>query len=151
MGYLAPEYISSGRTSKESDIYSFGIVALEIACGRKMVKRNEDESRISLVEWIWDLYGNGRLLEAADESLHMDFDAAQMECLMIVGLWCAHPNNKLRPSIGKVIGVLNFEASMPKLPKTMPVAKYIGSFSFAHFGHPSIASSRTMNGYIYKN
>ena len=52
MGYLAPEYISSGRTSKESDIYSFGIVALEIACGRKMVKRNEDESRISLVEWI---------------------------------------------------------------------------------------------------
>ncbi|RWR74083.1 Serine/threonine protein kinase [Cinnamomum micranthum f. kanehirae] len=148
MGYFAPEYISSGRISKESDVYSFGVVALEIACGRRAVKRNEEESRIELVEWVWDLYGNGRLIDAADERLHKDFDVTQMECLIIVGLWCAHPDHNLRPSIRQVIGVLHFEASMPNLPSKMPAAIHLRSSSSANSSHSSIASSSTMNGYI---
>ncbi|XXG49069.1 hypothetical protein AAC387_Pa02g3348 [Persea americana] len=148
MGYLAPEYISSGRNSKESDVYSFGIVAMEIACGRTAVKCNEEESRIRLVEWVGDLYGNGRLIEAVDERLHMDFDVTQMECLIIVGLWCAHPDHNLRPSIRQVIGVLQFEASMPDLPSKMPAAIHMRSSSSANSSHSSITSSSTMNGCI---
>ncbi|KAI3961301.1 hypothetical protein MKX01_007015, partial [Papaver californicum] len=47
MGYLAPECIATGKSSKESDVHSFGIVALEIACGRKPVEGNGSV----LVEW----------------------------------------------------------------------------------------------------
>ncbi|RWR74086.1 Protein kinase domain-containing protein [Cinnamomum micranthum f. kanehirae] len=141
LGYLAPEYISSGRASKESDVYSFGIVALEIACGRKSVEHNEEESRIRLLEWVWNLYGKGGLLEAVDKKLHMDFDTTQMECLMIVGLWCAHPDHCLRPSIRQVIQVLHFEAAVPSLPNKMPVAMYMGSASPVHSSQPSITTS----------
>ena len=73
LGYLAPQYISSGRASKESDVYSFGIVALEIACGQKSVEHNEEETRIRLLEWVWDLNGKGILLEVVDKKLHTDF------------------------------------------------------------------------------
>ena len=52
---MAPEYISTGRASKESDVYSFGVVSLEIATGRKAVDAIEQNSEMSLVEWIWDL------------------------------------------------------------------------------------------------
>ncbi|XP_009772390.1 L-type lectin-domain containing receptor kinase IX.1-like [Nicotiana sylvestris] len=124
LGYLAPEYIKTGRASKESDVYSFGIVALEIATGRKSVDPGTGKSDAGLVEYVWELYGKGKLLSVVDEKLNLDFDAKQVERLMITGLWCAHPESNLRPSIRQAIHVLNFEASLPNLPVKMPVPVY---------------------------
>jgi serine/threonine protein kinase len=119
MGYMAPECVTTGNASKESDVYSFGIVALEIACGRKPIKTIAPQDQVVLVEWVWQLYGIGKVLEAADPRLDGDFDEQQMERLMIVGLWCAHPDRNLRPSIRETIHVLNFETTLPILPSTM--------------------------------
>ncbi|CAL5434652.1 unnamed protein product [Camellia sinensis] len=123
MGYMAPECLVTSKSSKESDVYSFGIVALEIACGRKPIDLMAEEGHMRLVEWVWELYGRGNLLEAADAKLG-DFDEEQMECLLFVGLWCAHPDYNLRPSIKQAIQVLNFEAPLPSLPPNMPVPTY---------------------------
>ncbi|GAY62341.1 hypothetical protein CUMW_217030 [Citrus unshiu] len=125
MGYMAPECATTGKASKESDVYSFGIVALEIACGRKPINPKAPQGQVSLLQWVWDLYGNGKLLEAVDPRLCRDFDGQQIERLMIVGLWCAHPDENLRPSIRQVIHVLNFEAPLPALPPKMPVPTYL--------------------------
>ncbi|XP_071707139.1 L-type lectin-domain containing receptor kinase IX.1-like [Rutidosis leptorrhynchoides] len=125
IGYLAPECVVTGKASKESDVYSFGVVALEIACGRKAcVLYNEPENQIRLVEWVWDLYGTGTLLQAVDPRLGSDFEEEEIKCLMIVGLWCVHPDPELRPSVRQLIQVLKFEASQPILPSKMPVASY---------------------------
>ncbi|KAB2035853.1 hypothetical protein ES319_D04G181600v1 [Gossypium barbadense] len=124
MGYIAPECVSSGKASKESDVYSFGVVALEIACGRRSIEPRYEESQASLVAWVWELYGNQQILGAVDLKLGMDFDAIQMECLLMVGLWCVHPDQNLRPSIRQVIQVLNFEAPLPKLPSRRPTPTY---------------------------
>ncbi|KAL7131721.1 hypothetical protein ABFS83_12G023000 [Erythranthe nasuta] len=123
-GYMAPEYLSSGRASKESDVYSFGVVALEIATGKKSIGSLNLECNKSLVEWVWDLYGNGKLLSGVDEKVRDDFDTKQAERLMIVGLWCAHPDFSLRPSIRQASRVLNFEADLPKLETKMPVPMF---------------------------
>ncbi|XP_061948714.1 L-type lectin-domain containing receptor kinase IX.1-like [Populus nigra] len=124
MGYLAPECVTTGKASKESDVYSFGVVALEITCGRRPVETRQEPSKVRLVEWVWNLYGEGQLLDAVDKMLCTDFDERQMECLMIVGLWCCHPDYTLRPSIRQVINVLNFEAPLPTLPSKLPVPMY---------------------------
>ncbi|BFG29852.1 hypothetical protein CerSpe_161260 [Prunus speciosa] len=124
MGYMAPEYMTTGKASKETDVYSFGVVALEIACGRKPIDLEFRSRQITMVEWVWDLYGEGRVIEAADPKLSGDFEKRQMECLLIVGLWCAHPDYKIRPSIQQTIQVLNFEVPLPILPSKMPVASY---------------------------
>ncbi|XP_019052996.1 PREDICTED: L-type lectin-domain containing receptor kinase IX.1-like [Nelumbo nucifera] len=125
MGYMAPEYCTSGKASKESDVYSFGIVALEIACGRRSVELKFEEGKMMLVEWVWELYGRGKVLEAIDPRLRdMSYDEEQVECLMIVGLWCAHPDHHSRPSMRQVMHVLSFEASLPTLPSNMPVPTY---------------------------
>ncbi|XWS33411.1 hypothetical protein CRYUN_Cryun22dG0080300 [Craigia yunnanensis] len=89
LGYLAPEYISSGRPSTKSDIFSFGVVTLEIATGRRSIDSGDCEMGL------------------------MDFDVKQAKCMLTVGLWCAHPDHKLRPSIRQAIQVLNFEAAVP--------------------------------------
>lgn len=141
LGYLAPEYISTGRASKESDVYSFGVVALEIATGRKAVDPMEKDSEMGLVQWVWDLYGKGKLVMAVDERMQLDFDQKQVECLMIVGLWCAHPDRSLRPSIKQAIQVLNFEATWPNLPASMPVPVYHVPSPSVSSGEPFISTS----------
>ncbi|KAL3617341.1 L-type lectin-domain containing receptor kinase IX.1 [Castilleja foliolosa] len=128
MGYMAPECVITGRASKETDIYSFGIVLLEIACGRKPIelKYRENKNQVVLVEWVWSLYGMGKLLEAADPNLSTEFDEREMEQLMTVGLWCVHSDCNHRPSIRQAIYLLNFEAPLPILPPALPVPKYFG-------------------------
>lgn len=125
-GYMAPEYISTGRASKESDVYSFGIVLLEIVTGMKSVNARQGriEPEASLVERVWDLNGRGELISAIDHQMGKDYDMKQAECVMVVGLWCAHPDINSRPSIKQAIQVLNFEAPLPNLPQKMPVATY---------------------------
>ncbi|KAL7613502.1 hypothetical protein Lser_V15G06928 [Lactuca serriola] len=124
MGYLAPECLMTGKASRESDVYSFGVVALEIACGRKPIDTKVEPSKQRLVEWIWSLYGEGKLFEGVDERLNGEFDQRELECLMVVGLWCSHPDSSSRPSIKQAISVLNFEAPLPSLPAKHPVPVY---------------------------
>ncbi|XP_050371600.1 L-type lectin-domain containing receptor kinase IX.1-like [Argentina anserina] len=122
MGYMALEYITTAKASKETDVYSFGVVALEIACGRKPIDHSCEEEQINMVEWVWELYGEGKIIEAADPKLCGEFDEKQMECLLIVGLWCSHPDHNSRPLIQQAIQVLNFELPLPNLPLKMPEA-----------------------------
>ncbi|MCL7031491.1 hypothetical protein MKW94_023750 [Papaver nudicaule] len=133
-GYLAPECFITGKFSKESDIYSFGIVALEIASGRKPAQTG----KLDLVEWVWGLYGNGKIVEAADKKLKAEFNESEIECLMVVGLWCAHPDFKSRPSITQVINVLTFESPLPQLPLELPTPVYLTTAVVPHL--PSSAS-----------
>jgi serine/threonine protein kinase len=143
MGYMAPECVTIGKASKESDVYSFGIVALEIACGRKPIKPSAPEDQVVMVEWVWELYGIGKVLEAADPRLSGHFDEQQMERLMIVGLWCAHPDRNLRPSIRQTIHVLNFEAPLPILSSNMPRPAHFAPVVNRHSMSLSISSLAT--------
>ncbi|KEH24604.1 lectin receptor kinase [Medicago truncatula] len=124
MGYIAPEYFTTGKATKESDIYSFGIVSLELASGRKPIDRKAKEGQVAIFDRVWDLYRLGRLLEVVDTKLGGAFDEEQMERLVVIGLWCANPNYSCRPSVRQVIQVLKFEASLPILSEEMFESTY---------------------------
>lgn len=53
-GLHGPEYFFTSNASKESDVYSFGIVTLEIACRRRTIEPMEHPSKVRLVEWLWE-------------------------------------------------------------------------------------------------
>ncbi|BAT82457.1 hypothetical protein LR48_Vigan07g251000 [Vigna angularis] len=116
-GYLAPEYLNGGRASKESDMYSFGVVALELACGRRTYP--DGEFHVPLMNWVWQQYVEGNVMEVVDERLEKEFDVDKMRSLIIVGLWCTNPNDKERPKAAQVIKVLGLEAPLPELPLDM--------------------------------
>ncbi|KAK2983196.1 hypothetical protein RJ640_018541 [Escallonia rubra] len=153
LGYMAPECVATGKATKESDVFSFGVVALEIACGRKVIEFRAEESQVRLVEWVWDLYGEGKLLTAADPKLCAAFDEQEMERLMIVGLCCAHPDSNIRSSIRQAIQILNCEAPLPILPPKMPVATYFApptssfSVSYGADGHEKNQTHSSSYGY----
>jgi interleukin-1 receptor-associated kinase 1 len=124
LGYFDPESMLSGRASVESDIYSFGVLLLEVACGRHPAVVHKNGDVVHLVQWVWDLYGGGGIVGAADERLRGELDDREMEYVLVVGLWCAHPDRGMRPSIRQALNVLRFEAPLPSLPARMPVATY---------------------------
>ncbi|CAJ1972931.1 unnamed protein product [Sphenostylis stenocarpa] len=113
-GYLAPEYINEGRVSKESDMYGFGVLALEIACGRRTYQDGE-YNHVPLKNWVWKHYLDGKILNAADEELKRDFDVNEMTCLLTVGIWCTLQDHKERPMAEQVINVLKQEVPLPML------------------------------------
>ncbi|KAK3429199.1 hypothetical protein EUGRSUZ_E00615 [Eucalyptus grandis] len=125
LGYAAPEYHRTGKASKQSDIYSFGVVLLEIVCGRRAVFSLHGDLQ-NLVEWVWKHYGRWswswrrNFLLVVDERLRKDFVKKQAEALLIVGLWCTQPDAGSRPSTEEAMAVLNLKAKHPKLPSKMP-------------------------------
>ncbi|KDP24632.1 hypothetical protein JCGZ_25548 [Jatropha curcas] len=124
-GYVAPESILTSRFTVETDAYAFGVVILEVACGRKPGSPNhQDDYSGHIVNWVWDLHREGRIIDAADKRLHGDFgeeEMVQMECLLILGLACCHPNPKKRPNMKTVLQVLKGEATPPSVPNERPV------------------------------
>ncbi|GJN35075.1 hypothetical protein PR202_gb23808 [Eleusine coracana subsp. coracana] len=96
------ECMVTGTANTTSDIYSFGIVALEIACGRRpivVVKDAEEDATMHLVHWAWKFYSRGRILDAADPRLNGEFDSEEMERVMVTAFWCTYPDRTVRPSI----------------------------------------------------
>ncbi|KAF7063522.1 hypothetical protein CFC21_070037 [Triticum aestivum] len=145
LGYMDPKCVFTATASVESDVYSFGVVLLEIACGRRpaVVQEDDDDSVVHLLQWVWESYGKGTILEAADERLDGEFDGQEMEHVMVVGLWCGHPDRSLRPSIRQAVSVLRFEMPLPSLPAKMPVATYMPQPSAEDSFGTSDASSST--------
>ncbi|CAN1167735.1 Probable L-type lectin-domain containing receptor kinase S.7 [Linum perenne] len=118
-GYLAPKCVYNPKTSKETDTFSFGVVALEIACGRKPdVKMKEEYVHIS--RWVWDLYGEGNVFKALDQKLKGKFVKEEMHRLLMVGMHCAHPDPKQRSSMKYALDVLEFDAPLPNLQLQYP-------------------------------
>ncbi|XP_059067319.1 L-type lectin-domain containing receptor kinase S.4-like [Cryptomeria japonica] len=109
LGYIAPELIHSGKASPSTDVFRFGALMLEVACGRKPV----DAQGVILVQWVWDLYADERLLEAVDQRLGDDYDKIKVEIVLILGLMCSNPDPNERLSMRKVLQVLCGEASLP--------------------------------------
>ncbi|XAR66468.1 Non-specific serine/threonine protein kinase [Bertholletia excelsa] len=104
VGYLAPEVIKSGRVSTQTDVFGFGILVLEVMCGRRPI----EEGKPHLVRWVWELMEQGKIVYALDERLRATggFDEEQVEIILQLGLLCAHRDAHARPTMRHVLTVL---------------------------------------------
>ncbi|KAG2616138.1 L-type lectin-domain containing receptor kinase VIII.2-like [Panicum virgatum] len=118
MGYLAPEYLLTGRATEGTDVFSFGALVLEVACGRRPIGT---EGRCNnLVEWVWSLHGEARILDAVDPRLGGEFDEGEVRRALLVGLACSSPEPALRPGMRAVVQMLSGEADPPFVPAARP-------------------------------
>ncbi|WCJ34025.1 Concanavalin A-like lectin protein kinase family protein [Euphorbia peplus] len=120
-GYMAPESILTGRFTVETDVYAFGVLILEVACGRRPRSRNnENEYNCNIVDSVWEFHGKGNIISAVDPKLDGEFQASDMECVLVLGLACCHPNPNNRPSMKSVLQVLKGETPSPQVPTERP-------------------------------
>ncbi|KVH96999.1 L-type lectin-domain containing receptor kinase VII.1 [Cynara cardunculus var. scolymus] len=103
-GYLAPEVIRTGRASTQTDVFSFGILILEVICGKRPIK----EGNIPLLNWVSQMMEKGKLVNAIDQRLIAKggLDHEEVEIVLHLGLLCAHPDAKARPTMRQVVKTL---------------------------------------------
>ncbi|CAM8957497.1 unnamed protein product [Rhodiola kirilowii] len=128
MGYLAPEYLQYGIATEKTDVFSYGVVILEVACGCRPIKKDPDnQNMVNLVDWVWGLYSEGNIIKAADNRLNGEFKDEDMKKLLLVGLRCANPDANERPNMRRVLQILNGEAEPVLVPKTKPTLTFSNS------------------------
>ncbi|XP_059305765.1 L-type lectin-domain containing receptor kinase VIII.1-like [Lycium ferocissimum] len=149
MGYLAPEYLLTGRATEKTDVFSYGAVVLEVASGRRPIDKETNGVgkfglNSNLVEWVWGLHKDGNLLAAADSRLSGEFDEQEMRRVLLVGLACSHPDPMARPTMRGVVQMLVGEAEVPIVPRAKPSM----SFSTSHLLMTLQDSVSDLNGMI---
>ncbi|OAY71066.1 putative leucine-rich repeat receptor-like serine/threonine-protein kinase, partial [Ananas comosus] len=107
--YLAPEYAIHGKLTKKADIYSFGVLLLEIVSGRCNTNTRLPYEDQFLLERIWALYEHGELVNIVDTSLNGDFNPEEACRFLKVGLICTQDAPKVRPTMSTVIKMLTGE------------------------------------------
>ncbi|KAL5577713.1 hypothetical protein UlMin_019412 [Ulmus minor] len=111
IGYLAPEYAMRGRLTEKADIFSFGIVALEIVSGRPNLYNSSDGELIYLLELAWTLYENNQSLELVDPTL-AGFDENEAIRMIKVAFLCTQASPKLRPLMSRAVAMLAGDIEM---------------------------------------
>ncbi|XP_059431453.1 G-type lectin S-receptor-like serine/threonine-protein kinase LECRK1 [Corylus avellana] len=112
-GYVAPEWHRKRPVTVKVDVYSFGIVLLEIICCRKSVDQNLPEEEAILEEWAYQCFESGELGRLVNNEM---VDKRQLERMVKVGLWCILDEPSLRPSIKKVLLMLEGTIDIPVPP-----------------------------------
>ncbi|KAI3675669.1 hypothetical protein L1987_85261 [Smallanthus sonchifolius] len=106
IGYLAPEYAMRGRLTEKADVFSFGVVALEIISGRPNSDSTLEDEEIYLLEWAWNLHDAKREVELVDEELS-EFDENEVKRVMKIALLCTQTSPVERPPMSRVVAMLS--------------------------------------------
>ncbi|XP_052211258.1 G-type lectin S-receptor-like serine/threonine-protein kinase CES101 isoform X2 [Diospyros lotus] len=117
-GYMSPEYAMEGTFSVKSDVFSFGVLILEIVSGRKNTSfHNFDTRSINLIGYAWELWKEGTALELKDPALGDSCVPSQFLRTIHVGLLCVQENASDRPTMPEVISMLGNETMALPAPK----------------------------------
>ncbi|XP_057497459.1 probable LRR receptor-like serine/threonine-protein kinase RKF3 [Actinidia eriantha] len=109
LGYVAPEYALYGQLTERSDVYSFGIVLLEILSGKQAVLAVENGEHLLLIDWAWSLVQKGQPLDVIEEGIPDMAPPEVMEKFVFVAVLCAHPTLHARPTMEQIVNILEVD------------------------------------------
>ncbi|CAM0902112.1 unnamed protein product [Alopecurus aequalis] len=123
-GYLAPEWLGSKITEKV-DIYSFGIVIVEIICGRRNLDESQPEEQVHLISLLQEKARCGKLFDLVDtSSTDMQFHREEVREMMELAVWCLQVDSSKRPLMSTVAKVLEGAMTLEATPHYDLVANY---------------------------
>ncbi|KAJ9560106.1 hypothetical protein OSB04_005266 [Centaurea solstitialis] len=118
-GYMPPEYMREGTVSIKTDVFSFGVLLLEIVSGKKNHGSYDVEHPLNLLGLAWELWNEGRGLELMDPVLEDSYSPKEVLTCIHVGLLCVQDHAIDRPTMSEVVSLLtneNMNLSDPKRP-----------------------------------
>ncbi|KAF8041049.1 hypothetical protein BT93_B3078 [Corymbia citriodora subsp. variegata] len=118
-GYVAPEWFRNMPITVKVDVYSFGVLLLEIICCRRSIDiEASNEERVILADWAYDCYREGTLEALVEKDETAVNDMKKLERFVRVAIWCIQEDPALRPTMKKVMLMLEgiIQASAPPSP-----------------------------------
>ncbi|XP_062093311.1 probable LRR receptor-like serine/threonine-protein kinase At1g07650 [Humulus lupulus] len=106
IGYIAPEYALWGYLTDKADVYSFGVMAIEIVAGKNNMRYRPNKNFVCLLDWAIFLQGSGNLMELVDPKLGSKFRKEEAKRMIEVALLCTNSSPSLRPTMSMVVSML---------------------------------------------
>uniref|UniRef100_A0A2P2JGM6 Receptor-like serine/threonine-protein kinase n=1 Tax=Rhizophora mucronata TaxID=61149 RepID=A0A2P2JGM6_RHIMU len=150
-GYLAPEWITNYAISEKSDVYSYGMLLLEIIGGRKNYDPTETSEKSHFPSYAFKMMAEGKLEDVLDSRIGIEEDDNRLSTAIKVALWCIQEDMHLRPSMAKVVQMLEGIYPVVKPPTSSPVGSrlYSGIFkSISEEGTSSGPSDCNSDAYL---
>ncbi|XP_060970943.1 G-type lectin S-receptor-like serine/threonine-protein kinase At1g61480 [Cannabis sativa] len=114
LGYMSPEYAMGGIFSEKSDVFSFGVMLLEIISGKKNSNFHYYEKEQSLIAYAWQLWNESRELDLVDDALAESYSAEEAIRCIHIGLLCVQDHASDRPTMVDVVSMLIKETHRPQ-------------------------------------
>uniref|UniRef100_A0A2N9H6T3 non-specific serine/threonine protein kinase n=1 Tax=Fagus sylvatica TaxID=28930 RepID=A0A2N9H6T3_FAGSY len=111
-GYLAPEYMQSGRATEKTDVYSFGVLVLEVLSGKRPTDASFIEKGLNIVGWLNFLVTENRQREIVDTQCE-GVQVESLDALLSVAIQCVSSNPEDRPTMHRVVQLLESEVMTP--------------------------------------
>ncbi|KAB2630454.1 lectin-domain containing receptor kinase VI.3-like [Pyrus ussuriensis x Pyrus communis] len=111
IGYIAPELARTGKASTRSDVFAYGVLLLEVACGQRPIGSGE----FILADWVMENHVMGRILDTVDPNLDSNFVVKEMKLVLELGLLCTHYQPEARPTMRQVVRYLNEDEQLPEV------------------------------------
>lgn len=152
-GYIAPEVVFERRFSDKADVYGFGVLALEVACGRAAIDNFQvNPHEVRLLEWAWSLHLRDQLIEALDSGMRLGMSPHQEQQWMGVlyfALMCCNPQADMRPTMQQVSQTLQGADNMlltqplPRNRSYVPPPQALESWPSASCSSSSVHEGRS--------
>ncbi|KAI3690213.1 hypothetical protein L2E82_48189 [Cichorium intybus] len=143
-GYMSPEYAMEGTFSVKSDVFSFGVLTLEIVSGRRNTSFSYLDKTVNLIGYAWELWLQGDALELEDPTLADTHVIHQLLRTIHVALLCVQENALDRPVMSDVISMLNNDSMSLPVPKQP-------AFFFGRSASKSTSTERKLEDYSVNN
>ncbi|GAB4854127.1 LRR receptor kinase SERK2 [Ancistrocladus abbreviatus] len=111
MGHIAPEYLSTGKSSERTDVFGYGIMLLELVTGQRAIdfSRLEEEDDVLLLDHVKKLERENRLDAIVDRNLNKNYDIEEVKMMIQVALLCTQASPEDRPTMSEVVRMLEGE------------------------------------------
>ncbi|XP_062089860.1 G-type lectin S-receptor-like serine/threonine-protein kinase SD2-5 [Humulus lupulus] len=117
-GYLAPEWLTNYAITEKSDVYSYGMVLLEIISGRKNHDSEENSEKSHFPSYAFKMFEEEKLEEIIDSRLEVDENDQRVTRAIKVALWCIQDEMHTRPTMTKVVQMLEGLCEVPPPPSS---------------------------------
>ncbi|XP_008777765.2 G-type lectin S-receptor-like serine/threonine-protein kinase At2g19130 [Phoenix dactylifera] len=121
LGYLAPEWLTGSAITPKADVYTYGLMLLEIISGRRNTDRTKDGEFVYFPLWAAIKVNEGDVLCLLDQKLEGDADAEELSRACKIACWCIQDQETSRPTMGHVVQQLEgvLDMGMPPIPRLL--------------------------------